>query len=313
MKKWLFKVLVLWSVTAGSVVSAYAYNTNIWSPVQFVKQLFVTPNGEVDMSKATIKINWTDGSIQAKSIEAKSVKVNGLNVATQSYVDDTVSNKKIKIPTCGPHQVLTSPGKDHMTCVSVSQKTDGICGNRQDVCSQWIYVNKPDNGDYDHWNCMGYNGWKDIECKMHKPVDGTCGTAKYSCNKWYLWNTNSTEDTWTWSCNGEYNGTTTNCSVNKYVSKCNSANIGKQNIYGKTCKAWIKQQKHCDKEYHDNYNKTYDCYQRGRNPNARGYDERGDLIRVGDRYCKDGARVTEDDGYRTTKCREQNVTTYEFE
>ena len=64
---------------AGVVWSVSAYSTQIWSPIQFVKQLFVTPQGQIDQSKATIKIDGVNGRIDAKSIYE-----NGVQVATKS-------------------------------------------------------------------------------------------------------------------------------------------------------------------------------------------------------------------------------------
>jgi len=72
-----------------------AYSTQIWNPVQFVKQLFVTPNGEIDAAKATIKIDGTNGRI-----DAKSVYVNGKEVSTKSYVDS-----KSLVNTCNSSTV----------------------------------------------------------------------------------------------------------------------------------------------------------------------------------------------------------------
>jgi hypothetical protein len=79
------KSIAIGVLVGMSVLSVSAYNTQIWSPVQFVKQLFVTPNGELDTSKATIKIDGVKGSISAKSL-----KVNGQEVATKGYVDSKV-------------------------------------------------------------------------------------------------------------------------------------------------------------------------------------------------------------------------------
>jgi len=87
MKNKVMWVVIGWVLVAGVVWTVSAYSTNIWSPIQFVKQLFVTPNGELDTSKATIKIdgtNWT--------IEAKSIYVNQQEVATKNYVDNKVKN-----------------------------------------------------------------------------------------------------------------------------------------------------------------------------------------------------------------------------
>ena len=68
MKNKVMWVVIGWVLVAGIVWTVSAYSTNIWSPIQFVKQLFVTPNGEIDQSKATIKINGVNGRIDAKSM-----------------------------------------------------------------------------------------------------------------------------------------------------------------------------------------------------------------------------------------------------
>ena len=87
MKNKILWVVIGWVLVAGVVWTVSAYSTNIWGPIQFVKQLFVTPNGELDSSKATIKIDGTNGTI-----EAKNVKVNWEDVATKSYVDNKLKN-----------------------------------------------------------------------------------------------------------------------------------------------------------------------------------------------------------------------------
>jgi len=80
MKKWLFKVLVLWSVTAGSVVWAYAYNVNILSPIQTLKQIFLTPKWQLNSASATIKLDGANGEIDAQKI-----LLSGEQVATQKF------------------------------------------------------------------------------------------------------------------------------------------------------------------------------------------------------------------------------------
>ena len=78
MKKQTIKSIVIGTLVGVSVLSVSAYQAQIWNPVQFVKKLFVTPNGELDSTKATIVIDGTNWEIQAKS-----VKVNGKEVATK--------------------------------------------------------------------------------------------------------------------------------------------------------------------------------------------------------------------------------------
>jgi len=82
MKKSTIRSIVIGTLITGSLLWVQAYSTNIWSSVQFVKQLFATPNGEVDTSKATIKIDGTNGRIDAKSIYE-----NGKEVSTKAYVN----------------------------------------------------------------------------------------------------------------------------------------------------------------------------------------------------------------------------------
>ena len=76
MKNKVMWMVIGWVLVAGVVWTVSAYSTNIWSPIQFVKQLFVTPNGELDSSKATIKIDGTNGTIEAKNMKVSWQEVN---------------------------------------------------------------------------------------------------------------------------------------------------------------------------------------------------------------------------------------------
>ena len=91
MKKYLKGVAIGWLLLWG-VVMVYAYNTQIFAPVQFVKQLFATPNWEQDSSKATIRLDGPSGTI-----EAKNIKVNGEDVATKKLVWSVYNNLNSKI------------------------------------------------------------------------------------------------------------------------------------------------------------------------------------------------------------------------
>ena len=88
MKNKVMWMVIAWVLVAGVLWTVSAYSTQIWSPIQFVKQLFVTPQGQIDQSKATIKLDGTNWTISAKNIE-----VSWQDVATKNYVDNKL--KKI--------------------------------------------------------------------------------------------------------------------------------------------------------------------------------------------------------------------------
>ena len=87
MKKTMIKSIVLGALVGASILSTHAYNVQIWSPTQYVKQLFVTPNWETDSAKATIVIDWKHGSIKARSLYE-----NGKLVATQEYTNSRANS-----------------------------------------------------------------------------------------------------------------------------------------------------------------------------------------------------------------------------
>ena len=91
MKNKVMWMVIAWVLVAGVVWTVSAYSTQIWSPIQFVKQLFVTPNGELDSSKATIKLDGTNGRIDAKSIYE-----NGVQVATKSNLNSYATKSALK-------------------------------------------------------------------------------------------------------------------------------------------------------------------------------------------------------------------------
>ena len=89
-----------------------------------MKQLFVTPQGQIDQSKATIKIDGTNGRIDAKSIYENWVQVATksnlnsyatksalMNYATKSdltsYVTNALNNLKSKLWNSSVHIVKT--------------------------------------------------------------------------------------------------------------------------------------------------------------------------------------------------------------
>ncbi len=154
MKNKVMWMVIGWVLVAGVVWTLSAYSTQIWSPVQFVKQLFVTPNGEIDQSKATIKIDGTKWRIDAKSIYE-----NGVQVATKgdldSYATKIALNKLKKtlwnsswhiVKTCNfnniglPNSYGEVCGKTRVTNIS-----DCINDQRDHVIDQWRLGNKSYN------------------------------------------------------------------------------------------------------------------------------------------------------------------------
>ena len=89
MEKTTIKSIVLGTLVGASILSTHAYNVQIWSPVQYVKQLFVTPNGELDSAKATIVLDGTNGTIKAKGLYE-----NGMPVATKEYTNSVLNSAK---------------------------------------------------------------------------------------------------------------------------------------------------------------------------------------------------------------------------
>jgi len=94
---------VMWMVIGWLLVSSLVWPVsayNIWSPIQFVKQLFVTPTGSSDASKATIKLDGTNGRIDAKSIYENRVQVatkSDLNsYATKSDLNSYATKSALK-------------------------------------------------------------------------------------------------------------------------------------------------------------------------------------------------------------------------
>ena len=85
MKTLSIKSIVLWTLIGLSLVSTYAYNIQMWSPIQYVGKIYLTPNGEFNASKATITLDGSNGTIKAKSIF-----VNNQSVATTNYVSGAV-------------------------------------------------------------------------------------------------------------------------------------------------------------------------------------------------------------------------------
>ena len=160
MKNKVMWMVIGWVLVVGVLWTVSAYSTNIWSPIQFVKQLFVTPNGELNSSKATIKIDGTNGRIDAKSIYENGVQVatkSDLNgYSSKSYVDSKVkwlasktdlANVKISLPTCQKGYVLTSTDGKNFKCVSL-HNCNSLGGFKIQDCiadgigktTDWYYV-----------------------------------------------------------------------------------------------------------------------------------------------------------------------------
>ena len=87
-----------------------AYSTNIWSPIQFVKQLFVRTTGQVgDVQGATIKIDGTNWRIDAKSMYE-----NRVQVATKSDLTTYATKSDLNSKVNWLNTFVTSCNKDNL-------------------------------------------------------------------------------------------------------------------------------------------------------------------------------------------------------
>ena len=88
MKRQTLKSIVIGALVGACVLGGVnAYNTNIWSPIQYVKKLFVTSDGSADPSKATIIFDGTNGTVKAKAIYE-----NGHRLASQSDLESKANS-----------------------------------------------------------------------------------------------------------------------------------------------------------------------------------------------------------------------------
>ena len=83
---------LIWAIMWGcflmsSTWSVFAYS--IWSPIQYVKQLYVTPTWNSNSSAATIKLDGANGRLDAKTIYE-----NGDEVATRNELNSVKNNLK---------------------------------------------------------------------------------------------------------------------------------------------------------------------------------------------------------------------------
>ena len=172
MKKQTFKAIVIGTLVWVSLLTVRAYD--VWNPIQFVKQLFATPNGELDQSKATIKINGTNGRIDAKSIYANNQKV--LTEWT--------------IPRCSKGYTLTSYDGRTLTCVkwyTTSSPVNGKCSTSIYKCSVGSVLSKTSDSNYYRWKCSWKDGWKTVSCNKKKSsyVDKCTSSTLWKKNKYW--------------------------------------------------------------------------------------------------------------------------------
>lgn len=66
--KRILKNILIGTLVCSSLLTTHAYNVQIWSPIQTVKKIYLTPTGSTDSTKATITLNGSGGIIKANNI-----------------------------------------------------------------------------------------------------------------------------------------------------------------------------------------------------------------------------------------------------
>jgi len=193
MKKYIIKLATLCSICLTLFSSSYAYD--IWNPIQYVKQLFATPNGETDLSKATIKIDGTKWIIDVSSW----FYINGQPVPTINYLNNKISDiikKVLSLPKCGYGEVLTSQDGKSFKCIKVALgKIDWKCWvangrwfentpTKSSLCIAGVSVRKDNRGNDGtfNWICKWENWWKDMACSAKKYLYNWSTSSWSSCN-----------------------------------------------------------------------------------------------------------------------------------
>ena len=151
------------------------------------------------------------------------------------------------------------------------QPVNGQCGLAKWNCNVGTSLKARQNWNYYEWSCGGQYGWSTASCKIWnpQPVNGQCGQYVRSCTNngttiWARQNWNYYER----KCLGQHWWLTAYCKIwnPQYVTTCNSANVGKQNVHGQTCHiititndpgcinawakgVWSQEYKDCDGEY----------------------------------------------------------------
>ena len=203
-------------------VSAY----DVWNPVQFVKQLFVTPNGESDSSKATIKLDGKTGRI-----DAKSVYVNWKSVVTTDYLGKIMSSLKIKYPVCSKWEALTSTDWRKLHCIKVElAKIDWRCNTSvKNGCYAGSSYGGRQSWDRYYWYCRGENGWRTASCSKYSPVpvDWRCNNSvKNECYAGSSYGGRQSWNRYYWYCRGENGWRTASCSKYSYQKQWHYKSAG---------------------------------------------------------------------------------------
>jgi len=164
MKKNVLKLMITGILLWWVVLTVNAYT--VWNPVQYIKQIFVTPNGEKDPRKALIKMDWKTGRI-----DAKSVYVNWKSVVTTDYLGKIISSLKIKYPVCSKWEALTSTDWKKLQCIKVElAKIDWKCNNSvKNGCYVWTAYGGRQSWNRYYWFCGGENGWGTDTCRKYSP------------------------------------------------------------------------------------------------------------------------------------------------
>jgi len=216
---WLF--VLLWLISWVN-----AYNTIIRSPIQFIKLLYVTPNWELDPSKATIKL---DGS--SWIIYAKDIKLSWKSVATQSYVNmkayQAEKNAKNYANLRAYQAERKAKNYANLRAYQAEKNAKNYANSRayQAERNAKNYVDsRLSNINLKLPKCWplqvltSYN-WRDFRCinlsKQSFPVDWKCNNVRNWCIAWWF---RDISDTWTyyrWQCTWLYGWKTVTCSKAK--------------------------------------------------------------------------------------------------
>ena len=224
---------LIWAIMWGcflmsSTWSVFAYS--IWSPVQYVKQIFVTSDGSNNQAKSTITLDGTNGTIDAKNfnwteshiwniilwyrneldnihgnlylqyrgrhntiINAQwgkvgigtmdphaaldvngDIKMNGLFVATEAYVDKHIGHAEFGSNCRWPQDVGKINRTNGKICHTVTVTNDTHCRNSKKDKVSWntFYQDRWNNNTY---RC--YQGYVRIQAEDKGACPGYCSQS----------------------------------------------------------------------------------------------------------------------------------------
>ncbi len=275
MNKKLIWTLVWWGLLMSSMWSVFAYS--IWSPIQYVKQLYVTPAWNSNPSAATIKLDGANGNISSKSLSVawnyrkwttnpKAILEVWKRKSSWVYGDDNSNNNHIVINWAYTYYNG-----------NVSQSTYPVL----DVNSERNEWPKSILSVWYGWNITDM--FTKISAWSRHPTSGKYDTANYiaiweNWNTYTPWNILINWNVWIWTTDPQakldvqwnirmnwqlvatqaYAKKISTIALNsaktyivkhnglRHVSTCSPANIGKTNSWGQVCTMiLVTNQKNC--------------------------------------------------------------------